>query len=80
MLFKLAHTVLVRVFIMTDAAAEVRRWGMSHGAAIHRTRTAEMVGVENDQPGGDVVGKRPFGDSWEFEAVMLCWSLGALPS
>ena len=61
-LVNVALIVFVRVCIMSDGADDVRRWGVSHGGTMQRMRVAEMVGVEDDQPGDDVVGRRPFGD------------------
>ena len=75
-LVKLALIGFVRVFIMSDGADGVRRWGMSHGGAVQRMRVAEMVGVEDNQPGDGVAGRRPLGDSWECEALMLCFVFG----
>ena len=58
---------------MADAG-EVREWAMHHGGRVQRMLAAEHV------PRDVVAGRRPLGDSFQFESLIMFWSLGIPPA
>ena len=58
---------------MADAG-EVRDWAMRHGGTVQRMMAAYPM------PGDTVAGRRPLGGSFQFEALIMLWSLGVLPA